>query len=92
MNDSKSKAPIVKDNTSILSKFASVIAAFSIGKYSPKLYHKGQSDYSSCISGLLTIFIGIGLVFVIYNILLSTFNKDLYTLTESSGSLMDSRF
>ena len=64
----------------------------SVGKYSTKLYHRGRSDYSCCLSGLLTMVLALIILLSSISILSTTFNKGVHTLTESSQKLNTSTF
>lgn len=61
----------------------------SLGKYSTKLYHRGRTDYSCCVSGVITLLLVLFSVLASVSILSTTFSKEVYTLTESSKLLSD---
>jgi hypothetical protein len=62
----------------------------SIGKYSTKLYHRGRSDYSCCVSGLITIGLLLVILLASISILTTTFSRTVRTLTETTSELKDS--
>ena len=64
----------------------------SIGKYSTKLYHRGRSDYSCCVSGLITIGLLVVILLASISILTTTFSRTVRTLTETSSALANSTY
>ena len=63
------------------------LSAISIGKYSPKLYHRGQAYSSTWLSGILTIvlltLVSIGSI----SVLSQTFSWEAFSLTETMQDL-----
>ena len=49
------------------STFRRILNTLSLGKYQSKLYHRGLSEHSSLVSGLLTILCILFLGFFIFN-------------------------
>ena len=73
-------------------KVGEIISFMSVGKYSTKLYHRGRSDYSCCLSGLLTMVLALIILLSSISILSTTFNKGVHTLTESTIPLNQTDF
>ena len=63
------------------------LSMMSLGKYSTKLYHRGRTDYSCCVSGVITLLLVLFSVLASVSILSTTFSKEVYTLTETTYPL-----
>ena len=54
-------------------KIVSIIKAFSIGKYSTKMYHNKKSEYTTLVPSILTILMILGLFAGAISVLISLF-------------------
>ena len=61
-----------------------VLDYISLGKYRPKLYHRGKADYASVTSGIMTILFIIFFLFFISKSFYDVFTLANYTTTSKS--------
>lgn len=60
----------------------SILDFISLGKYRPKLYHKGYASTSSICSGLLTVFFGLFMFYFIIKGFYDVLNYNNYTVKQ----------
>ncbi len=75
-----------------MKKAGDLIRLLSIGKYSSKLYHRGQAFHSTLLSGIFTIVSVLTVTVFACQILVSVFRKEEILLSEKSEDFGSSEF
>jgi hypothetical protein len=64
-----------------------LILFLSLGKYRTPLYYKGKDNYSSIISGVLSLLFSIGMIAITITIFIPIFRKEEYQLEKKTFPL-----